>query len=446
MTDLQADLNLVRDAFERFDLLDDRVRFLQGPRRRHRSPTRGSSSIALLRLGAGIGADGARRARSVVRQARARRLRHRRRRTRIRRARAAVEAFRDRARHQRDRSSASTGRRQRGARSRPRRDRHERSARRPTPRRWACRSRRRRRATPSTSRSSSSSTTCDARRRARCSRCRACTSKASTTSPTRSSSSRTARTRTRSSDAEFVESFGPSSATSTSATTHARRRSHALNLGIKEGRGQNFALMIDGAHVLTPGVLRFGLAGLADLRAGHRRDAAVVRRPRPAGRRDGRRLRPGVRRPACSDEIHWPESGYRLFEIGHFVGGRDWLDGVWESNCMFVPRAQLEQVGGFDENFSMPGGGFANLDLYERLGSSPDVTVVSIIGEGSFHQLHGGIDHQPSRRRRTRATASSATASTSPSCAAVASAGRASRSTTSAGSARRAPAAPVRGG
>ena len=89
--------------------------------------------------------------------------------------------------------------------------------------------------------------------------------------------------------------------------------------------------------------------------------------------------------------IGWPDAGYRLFEIGHFVGGRDWLDGVWESNCMFVPRAQLEQVGGFDENFSMPGGGFANLDLYERLGSSPDVTVVSIIGEGSFHQLHGGV-------------------------------------------------------
>ena len=31
MADLQADLNLVRDAFQRFDLLDGRVRFLQGP-------------------------------------------------------------------------------------------------------------------------------------------------------------------------------------------------------------------------------------------------------------------------------------------------------------------------------------------------------------------------------------------------------------------------------
>ena len=57
---------------------------------------------------------------------------------------------------------------------------------------------------------------------------------------------------------------------------------------------------------------------------------------------------------------------------------------------MFVDRALLEQVGCFDESFSMAGGGYANLELYERLGSAPDVTVVTIIGEGSFHQVHGG--------------------------------------------------------
>jgi cephalosporin hydroxylase len=148
--------------------------------------------------------------------------------------------------------------------------------------------------------------------------------------------------------------------------------------------------MIDGAHVLTPSVLHFGLLGLETYAP-----AIVATQQWYIG--------PGQQPEAMSEgydqayedrlfrRINWPESGYRLFEIGHFVGGRDWLDGMWESNCMFVTRAQLEQVGGFDESFSMPGGGFANLDLYERLGSSPDVTVVSIIGEGSFHQLHGGV-------------------------------------------------------
>ena len=90
------------------------------------------------------------------------------------------------------------------------------------------------------------------------------------------------------------------------------------------------------------------------------------------------------------EAINWPADGYKLFDIGHFIGQRDWFDGMWESNCLFVPRQQLEQAGGFDERFSMPGGGYANLDLYERIGASPDVTVVSILGEGSFHQVHGG--------------------------------------------------------
>ena len=90
------------------------------------------------------------------------------------------------------------------------------------------------------------------------------------------------------------------------------------------------------------------------------------------------------------DAVAWPNDGYRLFDIGHFIGDRDWFDGILESNCLFVPRALLEQVGGFDDSFSIAGGGYANLDLFERLGSHPDVTVATILGEGSFHQVHGG--------------------------------------------------------
>ena len=147
--------------------------------------------------------------------------------------------------------------------------------------------------------------------------------------------------------------------------------------------------MIDGAHVLTPGVLRFGLAGLRTFEP-----AIVATQQWYVGPgQQGEDLETGYDRAyedRLFDTIDWPHDGYRLFEISHFIGDRDWFDGLWESNCMFVPRSLLEQVGGFDERFSMAGGGYANLELYERLGSAPDVTVTTIIGEGSFHQLHGG--------------------------------------------------------
>jgi cephalosporin hydroxylase len=57
---------------------------------------------------------------------------------------------------------------------------------------------------------------------------------------------------------------------------------------------------------------------------------------------------------------------------------------------MFVSRKLLEQVGGYDESFAMAGGGYTNLDFYERMGSTPGVNVVTMLGEGSFHQMHGG--------------------------------------------------------
>jgi cephalosporin hydroxylase/predicted O-methyltransferase YrrM len=177
----------------------------------------------------------------------------------------------------------------------------------------------------------------------------------------------------------------------------------ALNRGIAASRGRNVALMIDGAHVLTPGVLRFGLQGLATYAP-----AIVATQQWYVGPgQQGEAMESGYDRTyedRLFRRIQWPNNGYRLFEIGHFIGERDWLDGVWESNCMFVSRAQLERVGGFEERFTMPGGGYANLELYERLGSSPDVTVCSILGEGSFHQVHGGTttNEAKAEERRTR--------------------------------------------
>lgn len=190
-------------------------------------------------------------------------------------------------------------------------------------------------------------------------------------------------------DRPFVESFGPEFRLLDMGENARSSPVTALNQGIKAGRGGSFALMIDGAHVLTPGVLRFGLAGLATYAP-----AVVATQQWYTGPgQQGDAMDDGFDRAyedRLFDRISWPQAGYRLFEIGHFVGDRDWFDGLWESNCMFVGRAQIDQAGGFDENFSVAGGGYANLELYERLGASPDITLATILGEGSFHQLHGG--------------------------------------------------------
>jgi cephalosporin hydroxylase len=199
---------------------------------------------------------------------------------------------------------------------------------------------------------------------------------------------------------ELVASFGPEFRYVDLGDEAEPSPVAALNHGIRLARGNAIALMIDGAHVVTPGVLRYGLAGLSTYAP-----AIVATQQWYVG--------PGQQSEAMDDgydqayedrlfeKIQWPSAGYRLFEIGHFIGDRDWFDGVWESNCIFVSRTQLEQVGCFDENFDMAGGGYANLELYERLGSSPDIAVATIIGEGSFHQMHGGTTtNQPDASHR----------------------------------------------
>jgi len=47
--------------------------------------------------------------------------------------------------------------------------------------------------------------------------------------------------------------------------------------------------------------------------------------------------------------------------------------------------------GGFDERFQSPGGGLVNHDFLIRVLSRSEICPVIILGEGSFHQIHGGV-------------------------------------------------------
>lgn len=204
-------------------------------------------------------------------------------------------------------------------------------------------------------------------------------------------------------DEAFVAGFGPEFRLIDMGDDAASTPIPALNRGIAEGRGEHYALMIDGAHVLTPGVYRFAMSALRE----HAPAIVATQQWYVGPGQQGDAMQDGYDQEyedKLFEKIKWPRAGYRLFEIGSFVGERDWFDGVWESNCLFVSRAQLRQVGGFEEGFDEAGGGYSNLEIYERLGSSPDVNVCSMIGEGSFHQIHGGtttnqIDPVERRRR-----------------------------------------------
>ena len=166
----------------------------------------------------------------------------------------------------------------------------------------------------------------------------------------------------------------------------------ALNFGGSESRGESLAVLIDGARLVTPGAVELSLMAQRAARRG------VLSVP---GYHLGSELQQKAALSGYDEAaeasllsgIAWPEDGYRLFDVACFSGscaGGFFLPFA-ESNFLSLPRELWRELGGYDERFVAVGGGYSNLDFYTRVCAAPDVTLFVAPGEGTFHQLHGGI-------------------------------------------------------
>jgi len=164
----------------------------------------------------------------------------------------------------------------------------------------------------------------------------------------------------------------------------------AMNRGVALSRAPLLCLMIDGARLLTPGVLWWGMR-LVELAS---RAMVEVR-----GWHLGPKWQPESVMEGYDHEeerhllqaIGWPENGYRLWEIAASTPqvSRGYADPAPESNCIFLSRDLFFETGGFDERSREPGGGLVNLDFFSRAVATAGC-VFTLLGEGTFHQVHRG--------------------------------------------------------
>ena len=192
-------------------------------------------------------------------------------------------------------------------------------------------------------------------------------------------------------DREFITSFGPNFRLiriDNASTSPAA----AVNRGLAESRGHVVGVLIDGARIVTPGLLFFAR------HAASLYETSVVTVLGWYLGPDLQRIsvQAGYDQPkedALLNSIDWPSDGYRLFEIATFdessVDG--WFRSVSESNALFLTRESWRMLGGLDERFKSPGGGLLNLDTYRRAVEMPGARAVILLGEATFHQLHGGV-------------------------------------------------------
>ena len=165
----------------------------------------------------------------------------------------------------------------------------------------------------------------------------------------------------------------------------------AANVGLSEARGEVIGLIVDGARMSSPGLL-----------AGVRRALPLAERPvitAPAWHL-GSAPHMHAHEVGHDQEVEdrllasvpWETDGYSLFSISVFAGssGRGMFGPMGESSSLFLPRTMWDELAGLDERFTEPGGGLVNHDLYRRACSLPGVQLISLLGEGTFHQFHGG--------------------------------------------------------
>ena len=164
----------------------------------------------------------------------------------------------------------------------------------------------------------------------------------------------------------------------------------AINRAAAAARAPLLCLMIDGARMVTPGVLSWALVllGLAPHSIVEVRGWHLGPKWQPASVMTGYNE---AEERKLLESIRWPENGYRLWEIAAATPQTclGYSAVTSESNCLFMASDLFATIGGFDERTRFAGGGWVNLDFFSRAVRAAD-RVFTLLGEGTFHQVHGG--------------------------------------------------------
>ena len=166
----------------------------------------------------------------------------------------------------------------------------------------------------------------------------------------------------------------------------------AINFGVNQSKGDIVGIMIDGARIVTPGLLHY--TQLAFKAYENPTVAALGWHIGPESQQKS--VAKGYNQNAEDKllaDINWPNEGYRLFEISSLAGSsaQGCFSPIAESNTIFLKRNTYDEIGGYDTAFDIPGGGLINLDFYRRACERKEAPVVILLGEGSFHQVHNGV-------------------------------------------------------
>jgi len=166
----------------------------------------------------------------------------------------------------------------------------------------------------------------------------------------------------------------------------------AINFGVAKAKAQYIGIIIDGARMLTPGVLMNAKAAW-ELST----DALTIIPAYHLGQKEQQHQDVELYNSEIEGKLladaGWPDNGYSLFSISCLSAPNrhGFFHPFMECNCFFVRKSTFAEIGGADERFNLSGGGALNLYIYYKLAMHPTTRLILLPGEGCFHQVHGGV-------------------------------------------------------
>lgn len=166
----------------------------------------------------------------------------------------------------------------------------------------------------------------------------------------------------------------------------------AVNHGVAMARASRVAVMVDGARMLSPGVVRGFLNAFRIFSSPFVYTLGWHLGDQPQNISMTQGYNQAVE-DKLLDSFDWVGNGYLLFRHSCLALScrKGWFSTISESNCFAIRRRDFQSLGGFDSRFQLPGGGLVNLDFFRRAVTSSMLQPALLLGEGSFHQFHGGV-------------------------------------------------------
>jgi glycosyltransferase involved in cell wall biosynthesis len=180
---------------------------------------------------------------------------------------------------------------------------------------------------------------------------------------------------------------------------HTPSPCQALNYGAKIAQGGLITVCIDGARILSPGILHYSILAARMYKNPFVYTLGMHIGPKP-------QLDLVEENYSQTDEdnliasVDWKRDGYSLFDISSVApsSGNGYFSKLKESNCVTMLRSTYKKIGGFDEEFKSPGGGLTNLDFFNRANETAGIEPIMLLGEATFHQFHNGTATNVSRK------------------------------------------------